>query len=84
MWRKVGTQWGLLQHPVDLINRTTIAGKNNTNGCPIQVLLQYFSKTAGLNKYKYDQNDTKWIDIEYIITTVTLSFNPTNSVYSES
>lgn len=82
MRRKVGTQWGLLRHPVDLINRTTIAGKKNTNGCPIQVLLQYFSKTVGLNKYKYDHSDTKWIDIECIITTVTLSFNPTNSVYT--
>ena len=82
MYRKVGTQWGLSRHPVDLINCCTTARKKNSNPCPIEVFLQYFSKTSGLNKYKYDHSDTKWIDIECIITTVILSFNSMNSMYT--
>ena len=78
---KVGIQWDLLYHSVDLINQLAVAGKKNTNPSPIQVLLQYFSETASLNKYKYDHSDTKWVDIECIITTITLSFNVVNSVY---
>jgi len=82
MRRKVGTQWGLLRHPIDLINRTAASGKKNTVTSPIQVMLQYFNKTAGLNKFKYDHSDTKWVDIECIITTVTLSYNAVNCVYT--
>jgi len=68
---------------MDLLNYTTTIGKKNNNTCSIlnQVLLQYFNKTKGQNKYKYDYSDSKWIDIECIITNVTLSFNLVNSVY---
>ena len=41
-----------------------------------------FSKVAGLNRFKYDHTDTNWIDVDSIITTVTLSFNPVTSVYT--
>ena len=45
-------------------------------------MLQYFSKAAGLNKFKYEHSDTKWVDIESIITTLTLSFNSVTSIYT--
>jgi len=82
MRRKVGTQWGLLRQPVDLLNRTAAGSRKNSNPSPIQVMLQYFSKAVGLNKFKYDHSDTKWVDIESIITTVTLSFNLVTSIYT--
>jgi len=82
MRRKVETQWGLLRHHVGLINQTTTSGKKNAVTSPIQVMLQYFSKTVGLNKFKYNHNDMKWMDIEYIITTVTLCYNVVNCVYT--
>ena len=81
--RKVGTQqWGLLRHPIDLLHRTDTTGKKNSNPSSLQVMLQYFSKVAGLNKFKYDHTDTNWIDVDSIITTVTLSFNSITSVYT--
>lgn len=45
-------------------------------------MLQYLSKAARLNKFKYNYNDTNWIDVDSIITTVTLSFNRVTSVYT--
>ena len=79
----MGTQqWGLLRHPIDLLHRTDTTGKKNSNPSSLQVMLQYFSKVAGLNKFKYDHTDTNWIDVDSIITTVTLSFNSITSVYT--
>jgi len=49
---------------MNLLNHTAVGRKKNSNPYPIQVLLQYFSKIASLNKFKYDQSDSKWFDKE--------------------
>ena len=82
MRRRVGTQWSVLRNPVDLMNALSTSWKQTSNQCKIQVLLQYFCKIPGHFKFKYDQTDTTWIDIETIITTVTLELNVKTDVYT--
>jgi len=54
MRRNVGTQWGMLCHPIDMISHTSIGRKKDTNYCSGQMFVQYFSKIVALYKYKYD------------------------------
>jgi hypothetical protein len=82
MRRRVGTQWGLLRHPIDLMNRSSTSGKQSSSPCNLQVMLQYFRKCPGHLKFKYDHTDSRWIDVDTIITTVTLSYNSSTDVYT--
>ena len=43
-------------------------------------MLQYYKKHPGHNKFKYDHTDSKWIDLDYDISIVTMSYNSTNEV----
>jgi hypothetical protein len=45
-------------------------------------MLQYYRKYPRCNKFKYDHTDNKWIDVDCIISTVTMSYNSTNEVYT--
>lgn len=82
MRRLHGKQWGLLRQPVDLMNLKETSGKQNSNTCNLQVMLQYFRKFPGHLKFKYDHTDTRWIDVDTIISTVTLEYNSTTDVYT--
>ena len=48
----------------------------------IEVMLQYYRKYIGRDKFKYDHIDSKWIDINCIIYNVILAYNHGNEVYS--
>jgi hypothetical protein len=54
--------------------------EEKSNNSHIKVILQYYRKYPGHNKLKYDHIDRKWIDIDCVISTVTLSYNFTNEV----
>ncbi|KAG0572953.1 hypothetical protein KC19_VG137300 [Ceratodon purpureus] len=82
MRRRNGKQFGVLRQPVDLIARLEESGKRNIQNPHIEVMLQYYRKHIGREKYKYDLTDSKWINIDCIICTVTLTYNPGNEVYS--
>jgi hypothetical protein len=41
------------------------------------VLMNYFSKSKGHLKFKYDVTDNKWIDINLIIILVTMTYDKT-------
>ena len=45
-------------------------------------MLQYYRKHLGRNKFKYDHTDSKWIDVGCVISTVIMSYNSTNEVYT--
>lgn len=45
------------------------------------VILNWFSKTSGNLKFKYDHFDSKWVDISTVITTVILSYHPSTKMY---
>lgn len=82
MRRRNGKQFGVLRQAVDLLARTEESGRRNPNNPHIEVMLQYYRKYPGRNKFKYDHTDSKWIDVDCIISTVTMSYNSTNEVYT--
>ena len=48
----------------------------------LMVFMQWFRKVCGKFKFKFDRAYGKWIDVDTIILTVTLSYNPTQNVYT--
>jgi hypothetical protein len=82
MRRRNGKQFGALRQAVDLLARTEESGRRNPNNPHIEVMLQYYRKYPCRNKFKYDHTDSKWIDVDCIISTVTMSYNFTNKVYT--
>jgi hypothetical protein len=46
------------------------------------VVLNYFSKSRGHFKFKYDVIDNKWIDIISIIHSVAMNFDWFQNVYT--
>jgi hypothetical protein len=57
-------------------------GRRTNQNPHIEVMLQYYRKYVGRDKFKYDHTDSKWIDIDCVICNVTLAYNPQNEVYS--
>jgi hypothetical protein len=45
-------------------------------------MLNWFSKAAGNLKFRYAQNDINRIDIDFVITVVSLSFNWATKLYA--
>jgi hypothetical protein len=45
-------------------------------------MLQYYRKHLGRNKFKYDYTYSKWIDVEYIMSTLIMSYKLKNEVYT--
>jgi hypothetical protein len=81
MRHKVGSRWRISQQPVDLLNRG--GGTSNSHGSTqIHVLLNWFSKARVNLKFKYDVNDSQWIDVDSIISTVTLSYCSLSAIYT--
>jgi len=39
-----------------------------------------FRKHLNHNIFKYNHTDSKWIDVDYVISTVTMSYHSTNEV----
>ena len=56
--------------------------RRNPNDPHIEVMLQYYRKHLGCNKFKYDHTADKGIDVDCIISTITMSYKPTNEVYT--
>jgi hypothetical protein len=82
MRRRNGKQFGVLRQAVDILARTEESWRRNPNNPHIEVMLQYYRKYQGRNKFKYDHTDSKWIDVDCIISTVTMSYNCKNEVYT--
>jgi hypothetical protein len=60
---------------------TTIA-----NAVVVQVMLNWYSggSSAGRGglKFKYNESDLQWVDLDTVISTVTLSYNSNRNLYS--
>ena len=48
----------------------------------IEVMLQYYQKHVGQAKFRYDHTDSKWIDVDCIFCTMTMTYNLVNKVHS--
>ena len=64
------------------MNRSCTSRKQTSTLCKVEVMLQYFRKLPGHLKFKYDATDSRWIDVDAIITTVTVEYNSSNDVYT--
>jgi hypothetical protein len=45
------------------------------------VLLNWFNKHCGNFKFKYDVNDTNWVDIDSNISIVTMNYEKEKYIY---
>ena len=82
MRRKVGSKWGISRQHVGLLSKPSSNGKKNGSSCNIMVLLYWFSKARGSLKYKYDASNFKWIDVDSIISTITMTYQPSFQLYA--
>jgi hypothetical protein len=82
MWRKVGMKWGVCRQPIDLYNRPpSLRQKIDNLGPNCMVLLNWFSRQQGCLKFKYDVCDSKWVDVDSIIMTISLTYNVLTRLY---
>jgi hypothetical protein len=47
----------------------------------VMVYLHWFKKYAGLNKFKYVVNDCVWVDVDAIISIVSLQYESSSKIY---
>jgi hypothetical protein len=80
--RQYNTKWGICRNLVDLMNKTTSWGKKVSSSPTIMVLLHWFRKVPGNLKFKYDGSDTQWIDLEAIISTMSMTFSARTNMYT--
>jgi hypothetical protein len=70
----MGNNLGYLGKRLTFLLERRESGRRNPNNPHIEVMLQYYRKYLGSNKFKYDHTDSKWIDVDCIIYTVTMSY----------
>lgn len=82
MRRKVGSRWGNCTQPLDLQKRDVNRGKRpGVGACTVMVYLNYFRKVPGFLKFKYDLTDSIWIDVDTIISTVTMTYDKERELF---
>jgi hypothetical protein len=76
-WEKVGD----FQATSDLMNRPNAAARKASGGAILKVMLNWFSKPTTSRRFKYNSIDTTWVDVDSIISTVSLSYEEASDVY---
>ena len=71
---KVGSKWGNSRQPIDLMKRAVQNGNMGSILPTAMVYLHWFQKHPGHNKYRYVESDCVWIDVDAIISIVSLSY----------
>jgi len=77
-----GKQFGVLGHVIDLLAGTEESRMRIPDNPHIEVMLYYYRKYPGLTKFKYDHTDSKWIEVDCVISAITMSYNSINEVYT--
>ena len=78
----VGNKWGFCRQPIDLMKRI-IQNKNKRSMLPrAMVHLHWFQKHPGHNMYRYVESDCIWIDVDAIISTISLSYSVASKIYT--
>jgi len=79
---KVGTKWGMCWHPIDLMKCSIQNAGRGIVSSMAMVYLHWFKKVLGINKYKYDESDCIWVDVDSIISTVSLHYALNTKIYT--
>ncbi len=66
-------KWGLSKQPIDLMNNLNATTRKACGDLIIMVLLKWFSKSQGNFKFKYDTTNINWMDIDLIISIITMN-----------
>ena len=77
----MGSRWGISRQPIDLFNIGGGASDNHGN-TQIQVLLNWFPKARMNLKFKYNVSDSQWINVDSIISTITISYYFVSAIYT--
>lgn len=77
-----GTKWGSLKQPIHLLKREPQTGKKSSPLANVQCIMHYYSRALGVSKFRYNHTDSCWIDIECLITNVTLTYNADTKIYT--
>lgn len=65
------------------MNKTISWDKKVLSSDPtIMVLLHWFRKVPGNLKFKYDGFDIQWVDLEAIISTMSMTFSARTNMYT--
>ena len=80
--RRKGRGFGILKHPIDLMNLPLSTGKKGASESGIQIYLNYYSRGPGRLKFRYDLSDSNWVDVESIISSVALMYNSATKMYN--
>ena len=78
--RKMGTQWDSSHQPIDLQNREVNSGKNSIPS--FMMFMQWFRKVPEQFKFKYDHANCKWIDVDTMISTITICHITLRKMYT--
>lgn len=79
---KVGSKWGICRQPIDLMKRAIQNGSKGTTLATSMVYLHWFKKHLGHHKYRYVESDCVWIDMNTIISTVSLDDSSASKIYT--
>lgn len=79
---KVGTKWGNCKQSIDLMQQAAQNGNRGTVLPTTIVYLHWFKKLLGINKYKYDESDCIWVDVDAVISTVSFNYSSNTQVYT--
>ena len=63
---KVGSRWGILRQPANLLSKLSSNGQKIGSSCRIMIFLHWFFRASGSLKCKYDASNSKWIDVNSI------------------
>ena len=77
-----GHMFGVLRQPAHVFSRVKESRRRNHDIPYIELMLQYYRKHLGCNKFNYNHIDNKRIEVDCNISTMTISCNATNKVYT--
>ncbi len=64
-----------------MINKLNVVIKKTIGGHVIMVLLNWFNKSHGNIKFKYDLIDINWVDVDSIISNVIMNYEKEKNIY---
>ncbi len=63
------------------MNKLNAITKKTNGGLVIMVLLNWFSKSRGMLKFKYDVIDTNWVDVDFIMSIINMNYEKEKYIY---
>jgi hypothetical protein len=63
------------------MNKPNVITKKPIGGLIIMVLLNWFSKSCGKLKFKYDVIDTNWVNVDSTVSTIIMNYEKEKDIY---